>query len=175
MTFFQRITDFSLSQFKSPYISWETVDENGISSGFDEFNPLTALMKNSVFGEFINQDTFTTIPYVNIISHIFFWLNAAIAGFALIAMAVSCIRKLTVEKLFLVSFYVTMMAVFYRNCADYPFVCTMNFRYITPTVIIGAVFIGLTMRSEHKRLNSILSASAAAFSAASMIIYLSLT
>ena len=175
MTFFQRITDFSLSQFKSPYILWETVDENGISSGFDEFNPLTALMKNSVFGESINQDTFTTIPYVNIISHIFFWLNAAIAGFALIAMAVSCIRKLTVEKVFLVSFYVTMMAVFYRNCADYPFVCTMNFRYITPTVIIGAVFIGLTMRSEHKRLNSILSASAAAFSAASMIVYLSLT
>ena len=136
--------------------------------------------KSTIYNRSINQYAFEGTTYINIISVIFFWLNIAIAGFAFYAMIKMCIRKCSAEpaeKMLFVGFYVTMITVFYKNAAAYPFVCTMNFRYITTIVIIGAVFIGLSLniKSNCKLLNDLLSASAAIFSAMGMMIYLSIS
>lgn len=179
LTFFQRVTNFSFSQLKSPYIQWEYTDENGVISGYNEYNPLIALMKNSVFGESINQYAFEGTEYINVVSTIFFWLNVAVAGFAFYAMIKMCFVKCSAEaaeKVLFVGFYVVMMAVFYKNAASYPFVCTMNFRYITPTIIVGTVFIGLIMKekSESKAINYCMSAATVSFSATSTMVYLAI-
>ena len=44
-----------------------------------------------------------------------------------------------------------MLGSFYKLAASSPFTCSMNFRYITPTCIIGAVFLGLLLRRLEQR------------------------
>ncbi len=55
-------------------------------------------------------------------------------------------------KIFLGGYYVLLMAQFLVFCFQYPFTCSMDFRYIVPTLLIGALFIGIfTERMEKKR------------------------
>lgn len=182
-SFTSRVTDFSLHQFASPYEQWAWLDESGNLQGYNEYNPLTALMKNALFGEYINENSFEAVSYINTVSTIFFWVNVAIAGFALVSMIVICFKKCSAkptEKLFLTGFYVMMMASFYKAAADYPFTCTMNFRYITPTVIVGVVFMGLTLKYLGKcskyesNIVTVLQCIAIIFSISSGSIYLTL-
>ena len=173
--FLKRMTDFSPFQFASPYEQW---DFDG-GDGYFEYNPLITLLKNSLFGESINEKVMLDLSYLHIISIAFLWLNVVIAGYALFVMIKMCVKKCSAEpteKIFLVGFYVFMMAVFIKNSATYPFTCTMNYRYITPTAIIGAVFIGLSLKysPEKKFMRTVLSVLAALFTAASTIIYLAL-
>jgi hypothetical protein len=147
-SFVSRITDFSLKQVSNVYEQWADLDEAGNIINYNEYNPIYTLLKNSIFGEYINESCFMEHAYINKVSVLFFWLSAFIAAFAFIAMIVMCIKKTKagwIEKWFVALFYVTMMASFYKTAADYPFTCTMNFRYITPTVITGALFIGLSI------------------------------
>lgn len=144
--FSKRISDFSAFQFKNVFEQWKYVDENGAVCGYNEYNPLIALLKNSLFGEGINENNFVQASYVLKITPVFFWLAAVIAAISFIAMFFICFEKsakVRTEKLFILAFYVTMMASFYKMAYDYPFTCTLNFRYITPTVICGALFYGL--------------------------------
>jgi len=182
-SFLSRVTDFSSFQFASPYEQWARRNESGAVYGYNEYNPLIACMKNALFGEYINENCFTVCTYINTVAKVLFWLNIVIAGFALVSMAVLCFKKCSAkptEKLFLTGFYVVMMASFYKTAADYPFTCTMNFRYITPTVIIGAIFIGLavTKMQEREKLGRIaaicLYAGAILFAFYSGAVYLSL-
>ncbi|MDE5771800.1 MAG: glycosyltransferase family 39 protein [Ruminococcus sp.] len=141
-SFLSRITDFSSEQFRSVFIQW-AYEENGEVMGYNEYNPLVAILKNSLFeeGGFFPADSF-----MNKLSVIFFIVSTIIALYAFIAMIVMFFRKCkinTTEKIFFAVFYLTMMINFYKMCHDYPFTCTMNFRYITPTVITGALFIGI--------------------------------
>lgn len=143
-SFISRITDFSPYQFKSVFEQWS---DNGIL-GYNEYNPLIAALKNSLFGESINESCFTENSIVLKVAALFFWLGILIVLLSLIAMVVTCFVKSkmrTVEKVFFALLYVVLIAFFYKMAYDYPFTCTMNFRYITPTVIIGSLFIGLTI------------------------------
>lgn len=141
-SFLSRITDFSSEQFRSVFIQW-AYEENGEVMGYNEYNPLVAILKNSLFeeGGFFPADSF-----MDKLSVIFFIVSTIIALYAFIAMIVMFFRKCkinTTEKIFFAVFYLTMMINFYKMCHDYPFTCTMNFRYITPTIITGALFIGI--------------------------------
>ena len=62
---------------------------------------------------------------------------------------VKCNAK-PLEKLFFLSFYLLLIGNFYKSAADYPLVCTMNFRYITPTVITGALFTALFLKKSEQ-------------------------
>ena len=65
-----------------------------------------------------------------------------------------CIRPKIIrpaERVFIGSFYVTLMLGFYKLAYDNPFTCSMNFRYITPTVVIGALSIGLLIKTLRRR------------------------
>lgn len=148
--FFDRATDFSPEQWASPFEQWATKNDDGIIEGYNEYNPLITMMKNSMFSEYINENSFKTQFGANV-GLILFWLNMIIAAAALIAIAVIFVKRTNLEKGFLVSFYAILMGSFYANSKNYPFTCTMNFRYITPTVIIGALFLGLAMKELRKR------------------------
>lgn len=181
-SFLSRITDFSPTQLKSVFEQWALYDDSGTLQGYNEYNPLIALLKNSLFGEFINEDCFVKGSFVLKISPLFFCLGIILAAIALISMVIICFRKCAVkplEKVFLVSFYVTLMGNFYKMAYDYPFTCTMNFRYITPTVIVGSIFIGLAINNNFSNLGKkimlyLISACTLSFSIMSAAVYLSL-
>ncbi len=144
-SFLSRITDFSARQFRSVFEQW-AYEENGEIKGYNEHNPLIALLKSSLFEEGINENCLPENSVIIKISTVFFFLSLLIAGYALVSMIIMCFRKYKINtdiKIFFVMFYLTMMINFYKMSYDYPFTCTMNFRYITPTVIIEALFMGI--------------------------------
>lgn len=181
--FSDRATDFSLSQLKSVYLQWASEDDNGSIQGYNEYNPIIAATKTSVFGEFVNEQSFENAPYLNFTAKILFWDSVLIAAAALICMISFLFVRSdadSAQKLFLFSFRLAMMMSFYKMAHDYPFTCTMNFRYITPTVIIGSIFIGFTLNrlkdcgSKAKYIEHTAEGCVLIFSAASALIYLSL-
>lgn len=151
-----RITDFSLKQFDSVFEQWLNIDENGVRESYNEHNPIIAVLKNSLFGEYINEKVFINNSLIIDICTLFFYISAVIALLAFVYMIVICFRKCPMRpliKVFFVSFYFILIANLYKMAADYPFTCTLNFRYITPTVITGMLFTGLYIQniSESKR------------------------
>lgn len=149
--FFERITDFSLSQVSNVFENWAYRNEMDELAGVNEHNPLIAILKNSIFGEFINGFYFKS-AMVNVCT-IFFWISTAIAFIAFVSMIITFIRDRSADKvlmLFIGTFYVVLMLNLYAMSHDYPLVCTMNFRYIMPTVVIGALFIGMVMKNKSK-------------------------
>lgn len=149
-SFSSRITDFSPKQFHSVFEQWLQQD----GSGYNEYNPMIALLKNALFGEYINESTLAYRQAAILLAEIFFWLNVLIAAGALVCMIVLCFRKCAMnrmQKIFFVSFYLVMMVNFYYLAASSPFTCSMNFRYIMPTILIGALFFGMAVQELHQR------------------------
>ncbi len=143
--FLKRITDFSKFQFDSVYEQW--LGENGES--YNEFNPLVTLLKNSLFTESIGDGTLGNSKLYHDLAVLFFWVAAFIAAACFIMMVFNICTKSGIDgtmKALWGGFYSLMMLNFYNMSAKYPFTCTMNFRYITPTVIIGAFFMGVTIK-----------------------------
>lgn len=142
MSFKERISDFGAYQFESVFECW-VYNDNGQYLGYNEHNPVIALMKNSLFGEFINGGTFTDAPNAEKFCVAFFWISVFMAVVCLVSMIVSGFVKNKMngyEKVFFISFYVIMILNFYKMAYDYPFTCTLNFRYITPSVIVQILF-----------------------------------
>ncbi|MBR1751289.1 MAG: glycosyltransferase family 39 protein, partial [Ruminococcus sp.] len=150
--FITRITDFSSKQFSSPFEQWLQVTESGERVGYNEYSPLVTLLKNSLYGEYINESNYglSILPNSMMICKLFFWLGVVIAAVCFFLMIFNLSNKCGLtptEKTFFGSFYAMLMLNFYNMAKDYPFTCRMNFRYITPTVIIGAFFLGLTIKN----------------------------
>ena len=118
---------------------------------FHEYNIPSAILKNSVFGEWRIGDV---SPYGKFLAYLLFFLNIIIIVFSLFCL----IHLLTHryknadkgKKGIFVIFYATMMITFTKFCFDYPHDCTMDFRYIVPTVICGMAFIGMYLSEEGK-------------------------
>lgn len=140
-----RIFDFSPYQFSSVYEQWYSAESNISNRNYNEHNPLIVLLKNSMFGEFIRDDTFKNVSWVNAFSTILFWTGVFLALSAFIFMLILCIKEregnLAVNRFFGI-IWLTMLFGYYQTAFQYPFVCTMDFRYIPFTVVIGAVFYG---------------------------------
>lgn len=145
-SFFSRILDFSPHQVASVFEQW--VQRTGGS--YNEYNPLIALLKNAMFGEYINEYTLDCSLWRILTGVVLFWLNVVLAAAAFAAMLWLCGKREQtggrLPKLFLVLFYAVLMGGFYQLSAAEPFTCSMNYRYITPTCVIGAVFLGLAFQ-----------------------------
>ncbi len=176
ISFIERITDLSPVQVRNVFENWTYRNEAGELCGMNEHNPLIAIMKNSLFGESIN-DTYFETAMVNV-CRVFFWLGIAVALIAFISMIVTVFKDRSiddVQKIFVVTFYIILVGNLYSMSSNYPLVCTMNFRYLMPTVVIGTLFIGLTMRRKSRLQRSYkitLSVAAPCFAIMSSMIYL---
>ena len=140
--FWSRITDFSFYQFESVFLAWEW-NEN---VGYNETNPLIALMKTAMFEESIREGTFPIGSFLGFIAAALFWVSIVIAIVAFIAMIIVIIRKCAMnvyEKVLCGSFWLVTMVSYYKMAYDYPFVCTISFRYVTPVIILGVIFLGV--------------------------------
>ena len=137
---FKRLFDFKMNDV---FMAW---GEN--RGGFFEHNPLLGLLKTSVFGEFRLNEAVAgeaITPFANIL----FWVNVIICVFSFGAMIYLLFKNTNVIfKIFSLTFYLTVLVSYVQFCFNYPHTCTMNIRYATPLIILGAVYLGLFLQKS---------------------------
>jgi hypothetical protein len=164
-SFFERFIVFPLSSLFKPLYC----------NPFGDFNALIYTVKCSIFGEFSFTSSHNTMA-VALIS-----LNVIMILFSLAAMVLVMIRCRETDAITRWGFFgvwVLLLVSFIYFNIKYPLTCTMDFRYIVPTLITGAAFLGLAnsqMRKLQGRLPHCLyylcSYLTAAFALSSIIFY----
>ncbi len=147
-SFISRITDFSLYQFSDVL-----VQKSSLGCEYDDFNPITVILKSAAVGELLSGCRISS-GFLLSIMPLLFWVSVLLAIVAFISMAVMLFKKCGMNRLwkaFWAVFYFFTMFVFYKSCYDYPYVCTMNYRYITPTLVVTVLFLGFFMQSVSER------------------------
>ncbi len=165
----QRLFDFTLSDV---FIAWG--EGRG---GYHEHNVFLGLLKTSLFDENRFNDAMAgeaIVPFANIL----FWVNVLIAVLSF-AVMVYLLLKVNLKpefKLFSFVLYSTIFISYISFCFTYPHTCTMNIRYATPLIALGAMFIGLFLQKEkgkfEKILARVITALCVSFSVLSTAVYM---
>lgn len=135
----KRFFDFSLFQFHNVFEQWG-------GNGYYEYNPTIAFLKNSLFGEHMTKGAFNGIKYAAPQTLFYTALFLAVISFVSLIAMQFIKGKDRIPRLALLIAHATYMISYYRFCIQFPFTCTMNFRYIIPTMVIGAVSLGLILQ-----------------------------
>lgn len=146
-TLAERLFDFSPFQYSFHNVFFQFDN----SYKYIEYNPMIALFKSSLFNEYFSQSSRGLIFLF--LCNVLFWLNVALALFSVFCKVKGLFAKNSTafeKKLFLLAFHATLIVGFYKLAIDYPFSFSMNFRYISPIIPIGAVFIGMFMNSTRQ-------------------------
>ena len=129
---YERLLDFSYYPFRSPYISWD----------YYEYNPFVAIIKSSMFGEYDWGNNGTLI----FSSRLLLYVNILLIILSILAMIFCVVKKdETLDgalKIFLIFYHTILFVYFVVFCFQYPHTCSMDYRYLVPTCILGAVYIG---------------------------------
>ena len=119
--------------------------EGFISFGVDyqEYNPLVAILKNSMFGEY----NFAAItPNIVFTARLLLLVNFLIIILSIWASFFGFLRALkSMDKVtysFLLLYALLLLTYYFKFCIDFPHTCSMDYRYIVPTCVIGSIFIG---------------------------------
>ena len=150
---FERFFDFS--SLNDSIYAVRVAD--GLGFEYFEYNIILGALKTSVFGEYF-------VGYGYEIGQVFAKLLfissavlAVVSVFAMVAVLVKTIKDRKNDKnlsLFeiLMPFLcsATLFVSFVKFCFEYAFFCTMDFRYIALTVVIGALYIGLLIKQGEK-------------------------
>lgn len=143
----QRLFDFSAYQFS------DVGDQFTMYNGsYNEFNPLVALFKTSMFDEGVTVKNFADIAGIN---KMLFWSAVTIGIIGFISMIVISFRKSkefsVPMKIFIGLLYAVIFLSYYIFCLKFPQVCTQNIRYAVPLIVIGAFFAGYAVKKllEH--------------------------
>lgn len=140
----ERLFDLDPAQLKYVFETW--------GDPVYEHNIFLAVLKTSMFGEhnFTHLADYTTRPSV-----ILFWSNVVLCVISVISSIYVLKRKIwhvdKVMKIFLAILYMGILGFYINFCLEYAHTCTMDFRYIVPIMIIGAVMIGLAVNELDKR------------------------
>ena len=122
-----------------------------LGNAFHEYNIPGAILKTSVFGEWHMGEGFTV---TEILARALFIVNILVVAISLFCMVYALFKKFEnvprALKFSLYILYVTIMGTFVNFCFTHAHDCTMDFRYIVPTVVIGSIFIGIFLTSETK-------------------------
>lgn len=143
-----RFFDFNPNQFASVFENW------GRPSF--EHNIIIAILKTSLFGEY---DFSQTTAAVVLPATFAFWANCAVVVISVVAMIYVCFKRYpevdAVIKVFLGLVYAVAMGSFIKFCFVFAHTCTMDFRYIVPTMIVGSIAIGLMINELDKKRSAI--------------------
>ncbi len=137
---YERLLDFSNHPFKNVFVN-KVVNGEG---EYFEYNPFVVIMKSSLFGEYTFTRYYDKItPFCQIL----LILNFIMVLLSLIAMLYCVIRKSSfinyTVKVFIILFYIITMTSYFIFAFKYPHNCSMDFRYLPVTVVIGSLFIGM--------------------------------
>lgn len=114
--------------------------KNIYCSIFGDYRLWVYTVKCSLFGEF------TFSPIHNIAALVLTTLNTLLIALSLAAAVwclIRCRRARPFARFGMAAVWALLIASFIWFYVKYPFTCTMDFRYIVPTVVTGATFLGL--------------------------------
>ena len=147
--------------------------DTGFSDAFYEYNIPSAVLKTSVFGEWqIGKGN----GFTEFLAYALIMLNAVIILFSLWCT----VRMITKKhpgvkgalKCFLYILWATVIVTYVKFCFDYPHNCTMDFRYIVPTAVLGVIFIGAyTDLAKNKALKAAVYSVCGAFCLVGALLY----
>lgn len=132
-------------QFASPFTQWADA-----GAPYNEFNPIIALWKNSMFDEGTFFEGCITLQSV---CTALFILNIVLS-FAVLRSLLSSVRifkdkKWFLEKKLLIyGIFAVVMGNYFVFCIKYPHVCTQNMRYCVPLIFTRSVMLGMLADDE---------------------------
>lgn len=137
----KRINPFDFTGYDYPGLSYD-VDK--------DYNIWSVMLKSSMFDElWIDK----TLLYEIFIGTVLVFINAILAVAALICGIINDVKGKQQDRsinCFKMILYITIMGSYIKFCFNYPMICSMNFRYIVPVLLIGAVNVGVYLDSEYK-------------------------
>ena len=137
---------------------------------FEDYNVWAYLLKGSLFGEF-------TFSMGKVIPGLLILINLLLILLSLAAMVLVLIRHRTAQWTALSCFWLVLMGSYIHFNIQYPFGCTMDFRYVVPTTLIGAVFLAKwwDQIQAWKGVRGVVAGSVGLFTILSVVLYCNLT
>ena len=138
----QRLFGFSEVTMSIPYVVFDLNNR--------DFNIFTILFKSSLFDDFDHHDK----PFFLILSIILFFLGGAMLIMFATGLVKTVIKAVKERSIPLISVLILLVteftsAVFFA--LKYPLICSVNFRYVFPTIICFALFTALCFtKSENE-------------------------
>ena len=138
---FERLFDFSYHPFENIFL-------NRVSTGSDyfEYNPVVSFIKTSMFGEYNFAATNSEIVTP---SKVLLVLNVILIVLSVVALVYCVVKKSNfldrTIKFFFLFYQVLIFVNFIIFSFQYPHTCSMDYRYMVPTCVIGAIFIGMAV------------------------------
>ncbi len=132
-----------------------TVDGSVVSEGaksFYDYGIAPYIVKSSLFGEYFWKTGVSGVQ--NVLAYVMVFSALALIGVSLYAMVKALIKAKGSEAVpvrFMVIYWVVLLGSYTMFCFTYPHTCTMDFRYIVPSLLIGAVFSGMLINGEEKK------------------------
>lgn len=163
-TFFTRVNPFDCLNYKFPTIQFKTdVD----------YNIWTVMFKTSTFDEMwvVKESTYEVfLCGILLVINMFMGIIGVITG---IYNDLKNKVKDDWINWFKILFYVLLVVSYCKFCFNYPLICSMNFRYIVPTILIGVINIGEFMKYGKSKLAvGLLEYGCIAFSIMSTFVYM---
>ncbi len=148
------------------FFDWDSLSDFGVypmragtqgAEYFEHCIPL-AVLKMSLFGEYSRWKNHLIFDGA---STLLFWMNVIIVIATLIGAGYCLwhlLRKNTEEEFksavgfgripcaFVLFYWVTMLVTYIPFCFSYPHFCSMDYRYLVPTLLTGAIFLAVLLR-----------------------------
>ncbi|MBE6678245.1 MAG: glycosyltransferase family 39 protein [Ruminococcaceae bacterium] len=165
-SYWERLSGKGSVTLQNLYPNIGGTDVLGGEGRFFDYGIAPYAFKSSFFGEYFHKLNVT--PFQNKLAYAITFAALALVLFSLVGMAVGFYvgyrndRSHNIRKnpflvqgqeqgfRFVLIFHAAMVASYVLFCFKYPFTCTMDFRYIVPTLITGAVSAGVFLSGDHK-------------------------
>lgn len=132
--------------FAQRFLSLGSLFSQPFCAPFDDYQLLPYVIKNSLFGEFSFLSAQSLAVPLILVNLILIVLSLAAMGFVVFAHDVPWLPRFLLGGL-----WVLQAGSFVLFNLQYPFGCTMDFRYIVPTLFSGAGFLGLAADRLRRR------------------------
>lgn len=128
-----RFFDFK-NAFDSLALGWNNVE-------WADYNIPISMVKCGVLGEGYN---YHANPALQMAAEGVFWATFVLAPLVVAGFVLWLFQRKNsfVEKVFIGAAIVVVMCFFFKFCLDYPFVCTMNIRYVMVAVYLAFLIFG---------------------------------
>lgn len=120
-----------------------------IHSDHKDYNIIIALLKTSVLEEYKLMSWGVEFYGLCLLMAV----NAVLAALSFLTLVRLAVNpgKRKIQKLFVIILYMVHMIFYLRFCFEYPKVCSMDFRYITMTVMTGGAALGWYVQEGKKK------------------------
>ncbi len=165
-SYWERLSGKGSVTLQNIYPNIGGTDVLGGEGRFFDYGIAPYAFKSSFFGEYFHK--LNVAPLQNKLAYAMTFAALALILFSLAGMAVGFYvgyrndRNHNIRKnpflvqgqeqgfRFVLIFHAAMVASYVLFCFKYPFTCTMDFRYIVPTLITGAVSAGVFLSGDYK-------------------------